>query len=128
MACLTSAEFIVLVPEYSATEATYLALVLSATCSIAGPGSCFGSKSTLAQAWLTAHYLAVGGGGEQGVITSQAIDQISASFGSTSFDAADASLASTKWGRLYLALRQTVPRIGAVVGRPALAVSGCGCG
>jgi hypothetical protein len=31
----------------------------------------------------------------------------------------DALLASTKWGRLYLAMRQTLPRIGAVVGRPA---------
>jgi hypothetical protein len=119
MACLTSDEFVALLPEFSGTDATYLALVLAATCTIAGPGSCWGSKSTIAQAWLTAHYLTVGSGGEQGVVTSQAIDQISASFGSTPIDPSDALLASTKWGRLYLAMRQTLPRIGAVVGRPA---------
>jgi hypothetical protein len=126
MACLTSAEFVALVPEFSGTDAAYLALVLASTCLIAGPGSCWGAKSTIAQAWLTAHYLTVGNGGEQGVVTSQAIDQISASFGSTPIDTSDALLASTKWGRLYLALRQTLPRIGAVVGRPA--GGGCCCG
>jgi len=130
MACLTADGFFALLPDFTGAAEPYLSAVLGLSCSVAGPGSCWGALSTLAQAWLTAHYLTVGSGGETGMLSSQSIDSIAASYTVSSFDASDAGLASTKWGRMYLAARRGLPRIGAVVGRTTSigSIGGCGCG
>jgi len=127
MACLTADGFIALLPEFAGAAEPYLSAVLGLSCSVAGPGSCWGSLSTLAQAWLTAHYLTVGSGGETGMLSSQSIDSISASYSGPAFDSSDAGLASTRYGRMFLAARRGLPRIGAVVGRTT-SIGGCGCG
>jgi hypothetical protein len=77
--------------------------------------SVWGTKAGAAQAYLCAHFMAVAtgaGGGETGATTSRTIAQISQSNASTAFDTSDAAFASTKWGRLYLALRATVINFG----------------
>ena len=93
-----------------------LDFTLNTTCSMVNT-SIWGSKAGAAQAYLTAHFMAIAtgaGGGEAGVTTSRAIAQISQSNASTSFDASDAAFASTRWGRQYLALRATVINFGAL--------------
>lgn len=87
---------------------------LATTCTMVN-ASAWGSKAGAAQAYLCAHFMAIAtgaGGGETGVSTSRSIAQISQSNASTSFDTSDAAFASTKWGRMYLALRATVINFG----------------
>lgn len=110
---------------------TQLGWVLSTVCSMIGP--CWGAKGSSAFVYLASHLLTVAQGGEAGVVTSRSIDRISTGYASTGFDTSDAALASTRWGRLYLALRQTV-LIGPVVGRMGspfglgwIGGGGCGC-
>ncbi len=81
-------------------------------------------KAGAAQAYLCAHFMAIAtgaGGGETGATTSRSIDRISQSNAATSFDMSDAAFASTRWGRLYLALKATVLRI-----PMATSLRGCG--
>jgi hypothetical protein len=91
----------------------------------------WGSKAGYAHAYLTAHLMTVSGssgsnGGELGVTTSRTIDRISQANAATSFDTSDAAFASTKWGRLYLALKKTVLNIPMMTGARGLGVvSGC---
>lgn len=82
------------------------------------------TKAISGQTFLLAHFLAVAtgiGGGELGVVTSRGMDRISQGNAATSFDPSDAALASSKWGRQYLALRRTVFVLGATTG-----ARGCG--
>jgi hypothetical protein len=75
------------------------------------------SKATAATIYLAAHMLAVQtgkGGGETGVVVSRGLDRLSTSNASTSFEPTDAALASTRWGRMYLALRKTLLLVPAV--------------
>ena len=83
---------------------------LGTTCLMVN-ASKWGSKAGAAQAYLTAHFMAIAtgaGGGETGVTTSRAISAISQANASTAFDSSDAAFASTRRGRMYLALRKTV--------------------
>jgi hypothetical protein len=92
---------------------TLLEFQLETTCLMIN-ANVWGSKAGAAQAYLTAHFMSIAtgaGGGETGVATSRAIDRISQSNASTAFDTSDAAFASTRWGRLYLALRATVLNI-----------------
>lgn len=73
--------------------------------------SAWRSKAPAATIYLAAHMLAVqtsNGGGETGVIVGRGLDRLSTSNASTSFEPSDAALASTRWGRMYLALRKTL--------------------
>jgi hypothetical protein len=91
-----------------------LDFTLQTTCLMIN-ASVWGTKAGAAQAYLTAHFMAIAtgaGGGETGASTSRTIAQISQSNASTAFDTSDAAYASTKWGRLYLALRATVINFG----------------
>jgi hypothetical protein len=81
-------------------------------------------KAGAAQAYLCAHFMAIAtgaGGGETGATTSRAIDRISQSNAATAFEMSDAAFASTRWGRMYLALKSTVLRIPMATG-----LRGCG--
>lgn len=81
--------------------------------------SLWGSKAGAGQAYLTAHFMAIAtgaGGGETGVTTSRTIDRISQGNAATSFDVSDAAFASTKWGRMYLALKKTIAVVPATTG------------
>lgn len=104
-----------------------LDFTLTTTCSMLAP-LCWGAKQQAAHVYLTAHFLSIGSGtGEAGAVSSKAIDRISIGYAATSFDPSDAAFASTKWGRLYLALRSTIPSIGAVAGNTFGVIGGCGC-
>ena len=102
---------------------------LAVACSMIS--SRWGSKAGYAHAYLTAHLMTVAGssgsgGGELGVTTSRSIDRISQANAATAFDTSDAALASTKWGRLFLALRKTVLSIPMMTGARGQGVlSGC---
>lgn len=94
-------------------------------------GGCWGTQKSFGHIYLTAHYLTVAGGGEGGPVASRSIDKIAESYSSVPFDTSNAALASTKWGRLYLALRQTLPIL-PVAGRSGtgflVGITGGGCG
>lgn len=90
--------------------ATLLDFMLETTCLMINV-EVWGSKAGAGQAYLTAHFMAIAtgaGGGESGVTTNRSISAISQGNASTPFDTSDAAYASTRWGRLYLALRGTV--------------------
>lgn len=102
--------------------------VLITACSMIG--DCWGTKALPAHLYLSAHILAVSGGGELGAVTNRAIDRISTGYASVTFDSSDAAFAMTRWGRLYLMLRGTVPVIGLVGSTDCIGVvvgGGCGC-
>lgn len=96
---------------------------LETTCLMVN-ASKWGSKAGAAQAYLAAHFMAIAtgaGGGETGATTSRSIDRISQANASTAFESSDAAFASTRWGRMYLALKATVLRIPMATG-----LRGCG--
>jgi len=100
---------------------------LSTTCSMLAP-LCWGAKQAAASVYLAAHFLAIqSGSGEGGAISSKAINKISIGFAATPFNPSDAAFASTKWGRLYLALKSTIPSIGAVSGNSLGVIGSGGC-
>jgi len=71
----------------------------------------WGVKASCGHIYLTGHFLSVqsgAGGGEGGAVSSKKIDKISIGYATPTFDSSDAALASTKWGRMYLALRDTI--------------------
>jgi hypothetical protein len=90
-----------------------LDFTLTTTCSMLAP-LCWGSKKTAGHVYLTAHFLALQMGQESGAVSSKTIDRISIGYAATSFNTSDAAFSSTKWGRAYLALKSTIPSIGAV--------------
>ncbi len=90
--------------------ASLLELQLAAACSMV-QASVWKSKTEMGRIYLAAHFLAVAtgmGGGETGVTTSRTIDRISQGNAATAFDMSDAAFASTKWGRMYIALRDSI--------------------
>lgn len=87
---------------------------LETTCLMVN-ASAWGSKAGAAQAYLCAHFMAIAtgkGGGETGATTSRSMAAISQSNASTAFATTDAAFASTRWGRMFLALRATVINFG----------------
>lgn len=99
-------------------------LTLEMTCTMIG--ECWGSKAGMAHAYLTAHFLEVDADKEKGTVTGRSMNSISHSLTAPSFDAGDAPFASTRYGRLYLALRKTIPVLPMTTAGGYL--GGCGCG
>lgn len=96
--------------------------ILTASCSMLG--SCWGSKKSDGHLYLTAHFLSVASGNEGGSVSSRSIDKISESYAVT--PPSDPDLGSTKWGRMYLALKKTIPNLGITVGRGSFGLIGTG--
>lgn len=69
---------------------------------------CFGEKAECAHRFLTAHFLAMqgGGSGESGAVSSKKIDKLAISFAVTT--PSDGDLGSTKWGRMYMQLKKSI--------------------
>ena len=92
-------------------------------------GDCWGGKAKAGHILLTAHFAIVSGapgaGGESGPASSKTIDKISKGYATTSFNTDDAAFASTRYGRQYLALRETVMCL-PIVGRGLPGVFGRG--
>jgi len=86
--------------------------ILDSTCAMLGP--CWGTKKSWAHIYLAAHFATISEGGAGGPVSSRSIDKISESYAIQ--PPSDPDLGSTKWGLLYLALRATVPNIGATSG------------
>lgn len=71
---------------------------------------CWGEKAECAHIYLTAHILAIvsgAGGGESGPIERKKIDKIEIQYAASS-STSESDFGSTKWGRLYLAMRKTL--------------------
>lgn len=70
---------------------------------------CWGTKASCASIYLAAHVLTVAGGGEQGPVNMKKIDKIQVSYSATGLaTGVDANFGSTRWGRLYLAMKKTI--------------------
>lgn len=73
---------------------------------------CWGSKASCGHVYLAAHMLAVASGlagGESGPVNRKKIDKIEISNAATGLATGlDANFGSTKWGRLYLAMKKTI--------------------
>ena len=87
--------------------------IINCTCAMLNP-TCWGVKRSCAHEYLAAHFITVAEGGSGGIVASKSIDKISISYAVT--PPSDPDLGSTKWGILYLALRQSIVRFGAVSG------------
>lgn len=78
----------------------------------AAVGELWGSIRSTGHMARTAHMLTVLGksatGSEGGPVTARSISGLSISYAATSFDASEAALSSTKWGRMYLDLKKSV--------------------
>jgi len=82
--------------------------MISCTCSMINL-ECWGDKASCGHAYLAAHFLTVEAGGEGGIVSNRKIDTIQEGYGGIpAFDSSDAALASTKYGRMYLAMRATL--------------------
>ncbi len=96
--------------QFSGTELTGgAALVefsLGCACSMINL-ECWGTKASCASVYLAAHMLDVAGGNESGPVERKKIDKIEIQYAATAATS-DASFGSTKYGRLYLAMRKTV--------------------
>ena len=115
-----------LIPVETNTPATYvlsaatltggdemLVDLLTCTCAML-PAACWGNKRSCAHEYLAAHFITVASGGSGGTVSSKKIDKISISYAVS--PPSDPDLGSTKYGLLYLALRQSIVRFGAVSG------------
>jgi len=100
-----------------------IVMTLALTCPLV---ACHGANKGMAHAYLAAHFLAVGGGQESGVRTSRTVNKISEGTTAPSFAASDAAFATTRFGRLYLALRSSVLVLPMTTATPW--GGGCGCG
>lgn len=106
------ADLLIYVPDAASVDSTLRALVLEDT-KEAIDLRWFGDKSRYAHVLLTAHRLALLTGtlgGESGPIASRSAGAISVSYAVNA--ASDPELASTKWGRLFLQVSQSVPHSG----------------
>jgi len=77
---------------------------------------CWGAKAMCAHIYLTAHTLMVQSGSTfaGGAIASKTMDKLSISYAVTA--PSDGDLGATKWGRLYMQLKKTIP-VFPIVGR-----------
>lgn len=82
---------------------------------------CWRGKADCAHVFLTAHFLAMqgGGSGESGAVSAKSIDKLSISYAVS--PPSDGDLGSTKWGRMYAQMRSTL-LILPVVGRTGVLV------
>lgn len=84
---------------------------------------CWGQKADCGHIWLTAHYLSVQSGQSGGSVSGKSIDKLSISYAVTA--PSDPELGATKWGRMYLQLRQSIVIL-PVVGRTPISFIGRG--
>jgi hypothetical protein len=80
---------------------------LDCACSMIN-AQCWGSKFECGVIYLAAHLMTVATGADAGTASAKTIDKISVTYATTGFDTSDAAFSSTKWGRLYLAIRETI--------------------
>lgn len=104
-----------LVPSSAAMSggAAYLESLLACTCRMINL-ACWGAKASCASAYLAAHFALVAEGEETGPVSSRTLDKLAESYASN--PSSDADFGSTKYGRLYVALRKTLI-IAPIVGR-----------
>lgn len=82
--------------------------ILSSACSMLNP-DCWGTKLPMGHLYLAAHMMFMAEGLDTGEVSSKTIDKISISYSTTAYPTEDAYFNSSKWGRMYLALRATLP-------------------
>ena len=114
--CATPEEFLKIVPEFSEEDTEVIQFWLDTTCSMINI-ECWGNKASSAHILLTAHFMAVEDNQEGGPTKRKKIDKLEIE--NAVKENSDEEFGSTKWGRLYLAMRRTVPFFG-TVGRQIL--------
>ncbi len=87
--------------------AAQIEFYLDCACKMISP-QCWGEKFECAVILIAAHMMTVASGGESGPVASKKIDKISVSYSATSFDSSDAAFSGTRYGRDYLAMRETL--------------------
>lgn len=106
--CLADgAALIAKVPSLSSFAGAELDEIVATTCDMLQV-DIWGDKLERAHTWLAAHFCTVilDPSGATGPVVSRTLDKLSESYAVGSFD--DAELGSTKYGRLYLALRASL--------------------
>ena len=83
----------------------------------------WGDKTNCGHIYLTGHLLSSAEGHESGPLTARKIGDISASYASATAPSADL-LAGTHWGRMYLALYDTVFIAGTTGGKLVIGIVG----
>lgn len=106
----TDAEFLIYVPAAAVVSASLRELALTDAEEFIDPES-YRGKTTRAHAMLAAHFLAMdeyiaGGGG--GMVTARSANGIAASYATSARTPEDSLLATTKYGRSYLMIRDQV--------------------
>ena len=92
---------------WSTDGAAQIEFYLDCACKMINP-QCWGDKFECAVILIAAHLMTVASGGESGPVASKKIDKISVSYSATSFDSSDAAFSGTRYGRDYLAMRETL--------------------
>lgn len=108
----TDADLLLYAPDVSAVSSTLRALALDDAEQMVDY-RWFGTKTRRAHAMLALHYIALTYGelgGETGTVSSRKAGDIAVTYATTPSE--DTQLASTKWGRLYLEIRRSVPYSG----------------
>lgn len=104
-------------PQDAARVAIALSLANSMT------GACWGEQRSTAATLLALHVLdSLTGAASAGVVTGHSVDSISESFASGDPAAWGAALATTRWGRLLVALQAMMPAVPMAV-QPASGLS-----
>jgi hypothetical protein len=85
--------------------------VLECTCCMINTEA-WGQKASCGHTYLAAHFLATAGygSGEQGVVSGKSIDKLSLSFSTPT--PTDSEFATTRWGRMYVAMQSTLFTLG----------------
>ena len=110
----TTVEVIALAPELASVDAAQLALVVDVITqkmlTVAEWGDTLNSgHRTLAAHWGVVELLSGAGAGPPGAVTSRRVDKIGESYAAPGGGSpSDAELASTKYGRMHIALRDTL--------------------
>lgn len=81
--------------------------------------SCWKAKSCAGHVFASAHFLTVGTDKEKGPVTEKQIDKLRIKYAEVQFGEADADFAGTRYGRLYLAMRDSL-LVPGIVGRRIL--------
>ncbi len=120
MAYATDADLLLRVPVTAGVDADLRAAVLlDARRLINDSNRSYDTRTVPAHCYLTAHILTIVDpgtmGGEAGQVTSLKAGEIAASFAAPSYTT-DETLATTKWGRLYMMIRKTVISTAGVYG------------
>ena len=107
--CATLAEFRAQFPEFDPPVLTdaQVELILECTCSMINL-ECWGEKASCGHLYLAAHFAATQLGEEAGSLTAKTIGRISESFSSSVSVQPGNMFQSSKYGRMYWMLYQTL--------------------